>query len=71
MTADTHYLVDAIQDLAAGDLSGFNQNLQLIPATNIALLVFAAEFPLWRPSPSLPVRIFRYRPRPRCTELGQ
>lgn len=45
VTADTHYLVDAIQDLAAGDLSGFNQNLQLIPATNIALLVFAAGIP--------------------------
>ncbi|BBX96002.1 PE family protein [Mycobacterium lacus] len=45
VTADTHYLVNAVDDVVAGDLSGFNQNLQLIPATNAMLLVFAFGIP--------------------------
>ncbi|QUR67253.1 PE family protein [Mycobacterium spongiae] len=39
VATDTHYLVNATTDLAAGDLRGFSQNLQLIPATNTMLLV--------------------------------
>ncbi|MCV6987681.1 PE-PPE domain-containing protein [Mycobacterium shinjukuense] len=45
VTADTHYLVTAIQALADGDLRGFDQNLQLIPATNSALLMFGVTIP--------------------------
>lgn len=42
VTADAQYLADGIGDLAAGDLNGFSQNMQLIPATNITLGVFGA-----------------------------
>ena len=45
VTADTHYLVNAVDDLTAGDLRGFNENLQLIPATNTMMLVFGAAIP--------------------------
>lgn len=46
LTADTYYSINAIKDLAAGNLSGFNQNLQLIPATNAMLLTFGATIPI-------------------------
>lgn len=42
VTADAQYLADGIGDLAAGDLNGFSQNMQLIPATNVTLGVFGA-----------------------------
>ncbi len=49
-------------DLAAGDPAGSTKTLQLIPATNIALLVPRPEFPLWRLS--YLVRIFGIGPWP-------
>ncbi|WP_246216805.1 PE-PPE domain-containing protein [Mycobacterium botniense] len=39
VTNDVHFLVTAIEDLAAGNLSGFGQELQLIPAADITLAV--------------------------------
>ncbi|VAZ94236.1 putative PPE family protein PPE42 [Mycobacterium pseudokansasii] len=42
VTADAQYLAEGIGDLAAGDLNGFSQNMQLIPATNITLSMFGA-----------------------------
>jgi hypothetical protein len=44
LMADVHYLVNAIEDLAAGSLGGFIQNLQLIPASNLTLIVLALSF---------------------------
>lgn len=40
VTADVQYLVNGIEDLSAGNLTGFDQNMQLIPATDIMLSVF-------------------------------
>ncbi|KAA1248533.1 PE-PPE domain-containing protein [Mycobacterium simiae] len=40
VTSDLHYLVSGINALTAGDLGGFNQYMQLIPATNIMFVVF-------------------------------
>ena len=45
MTADAEYLIDAIEDLAAGSLPGFIQNLQLIPAADPTLLVAGVAIP--------------------------
>ena len=39
--ADAQYFVNAIEDLAAGSLGGFVQNLQLIPAADLTLIVLA------------------------------
>jgi hypothetical protein len=39
LTADAQYFVNAIEDLAAGSLSGFIQNLQLIPTADLTLIV--------------------------------
>jgi hypothetical protein len=45
VTADTHYLVSGIEDLAAGSLAGFIQNLQLIPAADLALIAVGVALP--------------------------
>ncbi len=44
LTANAQYLVNAIEDLAAGSLGGFVQNLQLIPAADLTLIVLALGF---------------------------
>ncbi len=40
VTSGLHYFVMGIDQLTAGDLGGFNQYMQLIPATNTMLVVF-------------------------------
>lgn len=40
VTTDLHYFAVAVDNLAAGDLAGFSQYLQLIPATNAMFGVF-------------------------------
>lgn len=40
VTSDLHYFVKSIDELAAGDLGGFNRYVQLIPATNVMFGVF-------------------------------
>lgn len=40
VTSDLHYLATGVDHLAAGDLGGFSQSLQLIPATNAMFGVF-------------------------------
>ncbi len=44
LTADAQYFVNAIEDLAAGSLGGFVQNLQLIPTGDLTLILLALGF---------------------------